>query len=164
MSPLQRQAEVETGPKADLAASGERHCFIIFVGGEKFGLPVDCVQTVFQIEAVTPVPLGPREILGLVNLRGKIVTAVSLRRRLQIPEQASSKATLAIGMEHGGESFALVVDEVGAVIILDGKTRIPMPPHLDPQRAKLTEAVYRLDDGILPQLDMRAIFDFPRQV
>ena len=163
MSSQQLQAEATTDPKAGLTAPDERHCFIVFVGGEKFGLPIDCVQTIFQIEAVTPVPLGPREILGLVNLRGKIVTAVSLRRRLQIPEQASGKATLAIGMEHRGESFALVVDEVGDVIVLDATTRIPMPPHLDQQRAKLTEAVYRLDDGILPQLDMRAIFDFQRR-
>ncbi len=66
-------------------------------------------------------------------------------------------------MEHGGENFALVVDEVGDVIVLDGKTRIPCRRTSDQQRAKLTEAVYRLDDGILPQLDMSAIFDFPRQ-
>ena len=141
----------------------EYHFFIVLVGGEKFGLPVARVQTIFPIEAVTPVPLGPPEILGLVNLRGKIVTAVSLRRRLHIPEDPRQTAALAVGMEHRGESFALVVDEVGDVIVLDGKARIPMPPHLDHQRAKLTEAVYRLDDGILPQLDMSAIFDFQRR-
>jgi purine-binding chemotaxis protein CheW len=164
MSAYRESVRAEADQKSDLAAQDERHCFIVFVGAEKFGLPVDCVQTIFQIEAVTPVPLGPREILGLVNLRGKIVTAVSLRRRLQLPEETSCVGALAIGMEHRGESFALVVDEVGDVIILDGKTRIPMPPHLDQQRAKLTEAVFRLNDGILPQLDMSAIFDFQRRV
>ena len=145
------------------AAPEERHCFTVFVGGEKFGLPVDCVQTIFPIEAVTPVPLGPREILGLVNLRGKIVTAVSLRRRMQLPEENEGRQRLAIGIEHRGESFALVVDEVGDVIMLSAQARIAMPPHLDAQRAKLTEAVYRLNDGILPQLDMGAIFDFQRR-
>jgi purine-binding chemotaxis protein CheW len=70
---------------------------------------------------------------------------------------------LAIGMEHRGESFALVVDEVGDVIVLDQRTRMPKPPHLEPQKAKFTEAVYRLEDGILPQLDIGEIFDFQRR-
>jgi purine-binding chemotaxis protein CheW len=139
------------------------HCFIVFAGGGAFGLPVDRVQTIFQMEAVTAVPLGPREILGIVNLRGKIVTAVSLRRRLQMPELVSKKPRLAIGMEHRGENFALVVDEVGDVIVLDPKRLIPLPPHLDPQRTKLTESIYRLDSQILSLLNMESMFDFQRR-
>jgi purine-binding chemotaxis protein CheW len=154
---------IDRGGKSSFPDADEHHCFIVFVAGERFGLPVDSVQTIFPIEAVTPVPLGPSEILGLVNLRGKIVTAVSLRKRLQLPAAPEKNGMLAIGIEHRGENFALVVDEVGDVIVLDGKARIPMPPHLDHQRAKLTGAVYRLDDGILPQLDMSAIFDFQRR-
>jgi purine-binding chemotaxis protein CheW len=142
----------------------ETNCFIVYVGGETFGLPVDCVQTIFQIEAVTPVPLGPREIVGLVNLRGKIVTAVSLRRRLQMPDAQPAKAALAIGMEYRGENFALIVDEVGDVIFLDPQMQIALPPHLDQHRAKLTEAVYRLDQGILSMLDVGFLFDFQRRV
>lgn len=141
----------------------EEYCFIVFVGGEVFGLPVNRVQTIFQIEAVTPVPLGPREVLGLVNLRGKIVTAVSLRQRLKIVDAKPQKARLAIGIEHRGENFALVVDEVGDVIVLDPEKRIPMPPHLDDRRARLTEAVYRLDNQILSLLDMSAVFEFQRR-
>jgi purine-binding chemotaxis protein CheW len=163
MNPSQFKTATEAAPEKGLAASLGDRCFTVFVGREKFGLPVGGVQTIFQIEAVTPVPLGPHEILGLVNLRGKIVTAVSLRRRLQMPETAGDTATLAIGVEHRGESFALVVDEVGDVIVLDRQARIPKPPHLDPQKARLTEAVYRLEDGILPQLDMDAVFDFQRR-
>ncbi|MHB8887089.1 MAG: chemotaxis protein CheW [Methylovirgula sp.] len=147
---------------ASLRFESEQHCFIVFAGGETFGLPVDHVQTIFQIEAVTPVPLGPPEVLGLVNLRGKIVTAVSLRRRLRMLE-GQKKSRLAIGIEHRGENFALVVDEVGDVIVLDSERRIQMPPHLDAQRAKLTEAVYRLDDQILSLLDVSTVFDFQRR-
>jgi purine-binding chemotaxis protein CheW len=155
-------AITDTIEEPNLRFESEEHCFIVFVGGESFGLPVTRVQTIFQIEAVTPVPLGPREVLGLVNLRGKIVTAVSLRRRLQMPEADASKAKLAIGIEHRGENFALVVDEVGDVIVLDPEKRIPMPPHLDHHRSKLTDAVYRLDNQILSLLDMGAVFDLRR--
>jgi purine-binding chemotaxis protein CheW len=61
--------------------------FSIKVAGDTFGLPVTRVQTIFRIGSVTPAPGGPSDIVGLVNLRGKIVTAVSLRRRLGlVPE------------------------------------------------------------------------------
>lgn len=153
----------EPAEEPNFRFENEEYCFIVFVGGEIFGLPVNRVQTIFQIEAVTPVPLGPREVLGLVNLRGKIVTAVSLRQRLQLADAQPGKARLAIGIEHRGENFALVVDEVGDVIVLDPEKRIPMPPHLNDRRARLTEAVYRLDNQILSLLDMSAVFEFQRR-
>jgi purine-binding chemotaxis protein CheW len=162
---MNRNLRREVEPTDGIARpeSGERHCFIVYVGGEPLGLPVDCVQTIFRIEAITPVPLGPREIVGLVNLRGKIVTAVSLRRRLQMPDAPQTKSALAIGMEHRGENFALVVDEVGDVIFVNPQTQIPLPPHLDQHRAKLTQAAYRLDHGILSLLDVGSLFDFQRR-
>jgi purine-binding chemotaxis protein CheW len=139
-------------------------CFVVFVGGEPFGLCVDYVQTIFGIDAVTPVPLGPKEIIGLVNLRGKIVTAVSLRRRLRLPDPADTRSMLAVGMDYRGENFALIVDEVGDVLHLSPQSRIALPPHLDDRRAKFTKAAYRLETGILSLLDVGAIFDFPRHV
>jgi len=139
-----------------------RQCFVVSVNGESFGLPVDSVQTVFRIEAVTPIPLGPREIIGLVNLRGKIVTAVSLRRRLDLPDGFEAPSKLAVGMDYRGENFALVIDEVGDVISLPADGQIALPPHLVEGRAKFTKAAYRLENGILSLLDVGAIFDFPR--
>lgn len=138
-------------------------CFTIFVAGEAFGLPVDQVQTVFTIQAITPVPLGPREIAGLVNLRGKIMTAVSLRRCLAMPDLPATRAMLAVGMEHDGEDFALVVDEVGDVIDLPAQARISLPPHLSECRVKFTKAAYHLPDGVLSLLDIGAVFKFPRR-
>jgi purine-binding chemotaxis protein CheW len=136
----------------------DRRCFTIVCEDRSFGLPVEHIQTVFEITSVTPVPLAPAEVIGLVNLRGKIVTAVSLRRRLRgadVPETSR----LAIGLDFRGESFALVVDEVGDVIALAGETEIDTPPHLGAERAKIT-AVYRLAGSILPILDLHWVFSF----
>jgi purine-binding chemotaxis protein CheW len=138
----------------------ERRCFTVIDGEEMFGLPVQSVQTIFRIEGVTPVPLGPAEVEGLVNLRGRIVTAVSLKRRLSKATLDSARGALAIGIEHDGENFALIVDDVGDVITCEESAQIASPPHIDPMRARLTRAYYRLDDGILPILDMDAVFDF----
>ena len=60
------------------------------IGGQLFGLPVARVQDVFVPERMTPVPLAAAEIAGLINLRGRIVTMLEMRRRLGLPERRSS--------------------------------------------------------------------------
>jgi purine-binding chemotaxis protein CheW len=147
-------------PKPLPGASIDRRCFTVTDGDEMFGLPVQSVQTIFRIEGVTSVPLGPPDVEGLVNLRGRIVTAVSLKRRLGKTSLECGRGALAIGIEHRGENFALIVDEVGDVIPCADGTEIAPPPHIHPTRARLITAYYRLDSGILPMLDMNAVFDF----
>jgi purine-binding chemotaxis protein CheW len=147
-------------PKPLPGASIDRRCFTVTDGDEMFGLPVQSVQTIFRIEGVTSVPLGPPDVEGLVNLRGRIVTAVSLKRRLGKTSLECGRGALAIGIEHRGENFALIVDEVGDVIPCADGTEIAPPPHIHPTRARLIKAYYRLDSGILPMLDMNAVFDF----
>jgi purine-binding chemotaxis protein CheW len=143
-----------------LAGADENSYFTVFVGGEIFGLPVENTHTIFRIASVTQVPLSPGDIAGLVNLRGKIVTAVSLRRRLRMPMDASVQNALAIGIEHKGENFALIVDEVGDVLSLDKSEQIPVPSHFDPQRARLTRWLYRTSKLLIPILDIDALFTF----
>ncbi len=157
---MNREAVQSRGMTSDAFKADDRRCFTVVSAGRTFGLPVEAIQTVFEMVALTPVPLAPFEVLGLVNLRGKIVTAVSLHRRLD-PTVASEASTLAIGMEHRGESFALVVDEVGDVIMLDPSTRIATPPHLGAEGIKIS-AVHRLDTIILPLLDLDWVFGFAR--
>lgn len=131
----------------------DMRCFTVTVDGRNFGLPVEAIQTVFEMVAVTPVPLAPAEVLGLVNLRGKIATAVSLRRRLGGDPHAKELSNLAVGLDHRGESFALVVDAVGDVMTLDHGTEIEIPPHLGAEGIKFS-SVHRLDAEILPVLDL----------
>ena len=141
--------------------AGDARCFTVVVDGRTYGLPVQSIHTVFEIVAVTPVPLAPYQILGLVNLRGKIVTAVSLRRRLRGDPRSPEASKLAVGVDHRGESFALVVDEVGDVMSLDRGSQIEIPPHLGAAAAKIA-AVHRLDDVILPILDLDWILTFDK--
>ena len=136
----------------------DNRVFTVYVDGERFGMPVNCVQTVFRIEAMTPVPLAHAAISGLLNLRGRIVTAISLRLRLGMA-LSPSEEILAIGIEHRGEAVALLVDEAGDVITLPEGSRISMPGHMPPARARLAHAVHRLDQGLICILDMSAVFD-----
>ncbi len=161
------KALAETQTTLDANAAFEMNndgIFVVLVAGERLGIPVSCVQTIFRIDRVTPVPGAPREVIGLVNLRGHIVTAVGLRRRLGMQDGLVHANPLAIGIEHLGESFALVVDEVGDVINITRAERIQAPPHLSASRVGLTSAVYRSEDAIISVLDMAAVFSFSHQM
>ncbi len=138
---------------------GDRRCFTVVLAGRTYGLPVEHIHTVFEMMAVTPVPLAPPEVLGLVNLRGKIVTAVSLRRRLRCEDDWVQGSRIAVGIDYRHESFALVVDEVGDVLTLNSGTLIETPPHLGVEGIPI-ESVHRLDELILPILDLDWILTF----
>src|ERR1700744_6511356 len=83
-----------------------------------FGLPIECVQDVFKPARMTRVPLAGPEIAGVLNLRGRIVTAVELRIRLGLGARDRDNGPMAIGIESQGESFGLLVDTVGEVLKL----------------------------------------------
>lgn len=156
MSATALRARPEAARK--LAKGPDLRCFTVRSGGRTYGLPVERIQTVFEITSVTPVPLAPREIVGLVNLRGKIATAVSLKRRLQ-GGAAEDTSTLAVGLDYRDECFALIVDEVGDVITPEAGALIDAPSHLGPERVEVA-AVYRLPDLILPVLALDWLFTF----
>jgi len=157
MSPQQVAVQAVAPPARGI----DMRCFTVVVDGRTYGISVEAIHTVFEIVAVTPVPLAPYQILGLVNLRGKIVTAISLRRRLRADPDAREPSALAVGVDHRGESFALVVDQVGDVMMLDRGSQIEIPPHLGEDARKIS-AVHRLDDLILPVLDLDWVLTFDR--
>lgn len=144
---------------SDVPTAGDESYFTVFAEGEAFGLSVLHAQTIFRITDITPVPLGPDDIVGLVNLRGRIVTAVSLRRRLSLPVGELNNA-LAIGIEHKGENFALIVDEVGDVLSLDASRKVEIPTHFDPRRSKFMSGLYKVGNMLIPALNIDALFDF----
>ena len=136
----------------------------VYVGETLFGLAIERVHDVFVPSGVTPVPLAPAEIVGLLNLRGRVVTAMSLRRRLGLPEAeadgAKASPKMAIGLEHAGETFALVVDGVGEVLKLGADSREAVPINLDPRFRDLATCVHRLDGRLLVILDVDALLGF----
>ncbi|MDP3209028.1 MAG: chemotaxis protein CheW, partial [Rhodoglobus sp.] len=85
----------------------------IRVGAQTFGVPVLSVQDVISETPINRVPLAPPEVAGSLNLRGRIVTAVDMRRRLGMAPRAPDERSMSVIVEHSGELYALVVDDVG---------------------------------------------------
>ena len=124
-----------------------------------FGLPIECVQDVFKPASITKVPLAGPEIAGVLNLRGRIVTAVELRSRLGLSARERGATPMAIGIEARGESFGLLVDVVGEVLKLPEAEREPNPVNLDRNLSRLAAGVYRLDGQLLVVLDIDRVLD-----
>ena len=129
------------------------------VGGQLFGLPILRVQDVFKPERVTRVPLAPPEIAGVLNLRGRIVTLVDLRRRLDLPPPEDDRPQMAIGVEWRGESYGLLIDCIGEVLKLDDEEREPNPVNLNEGLARMSAGIHRLDEQLLIVLDVDRVLD-----
>jgi purine-binding chemotaxis protein CheW len=129
--------------------------FVTFtIAGQSFGLPIAQVQDVFKPMNVTRVPLAGAEIAGVLNLRGRIVTAIEMRSRLSAQPRGEGADPMAIGIEAKGESFGLLVDTVGEVLKLADFELEPNPINLDRKLADLSVGVYRLDGQLLVVLDI----------
>jgi len=128
--------------------------------GQLFGLPIEHVQDVFTLANITRVPLAGREITGVLNLRGRIVTVIDLANRLQLGAPRDATAHMVIGIERGAESFGILVDRVGKVLSLADRDREPAPINLDRTLDAAATGVFRLDEKILVALDADRMLDF----
>jgi purine-binding chemotaxis protein CheW len=129
------------------------------VGGQLFGLPISRVQDVFAPDRLTRVPLAPPEIAGLLNLRGRIVTAIDLRLRFGLDALAGDAPRMAVGVEWKGESYGLLIDAIGEVLKLQTSDREDNPVNLDPGLARVSAGVHRLDGKLLVVLDVDRVLD-----
>ena len=129
------------------------------VAGQMFGLPIGRVQDVFKPSRITRVPLAGAEIAGVLNLRGRIVTAIDMRRRLDAGRREDGAPAMAIGIEARGESFGLLVDAVGEVLKLADVGRELNPINLNGKLAALSDGVYRLEGQLLVVLDVDRVLD-----
>lgn len=143
------------------ALLSETEYVTVTIGDQLFGLQIDEVHEVFSANQITRVPLSPPAIKGLLNLRGRIVTAVCLRTVLGLPEATGITERMAIGVESDGEPFALLVDRIGDVMRLSAATHEANPIHLDGQWQELSRGVHRLETTILVLLDLERIIGSP---
>jgi purine-binding chemotaxis protein CheW len=130
------------------------------IGGQLFGLPISRVQDVFMPDRLARVPLAAPEIAGLLNLRGRIVTTIDMRRRLALSELPDdSQSRLAIGIECKGESYGLLIDAIGEVLKLSVGSLEDNPVNLDAGLARVSAGVHRLDGRLLVVLDVDRVLD-----
>ncbi|HET6605118.1 MAG TPA: chemotaxis protein CheW [Rhodopila sp.] len=138
------------------AATGEDAQVLVTltVADQLCGVPVLAVRDVLGEQSITRIPLAPPEIAGSLNLRGRIVTAIDLRRRLNLPPAPPDRKLMSVVAEQSGELYALLVDQVSEVMSLDPATFERNPPTLHPAWAAFSSGIYRLEGRLLVVLDV----------
>jgi purine-binding chemotaxis protein CheW len=143
-----------TAAEKEISAGGSKEFLTMTVAGQLFGIPVLQVQDVLGERKVTKVPLAPKEIAGSLNLRGRIVTAINLRHRLRMPEVKEGVKSMYIVVDHQGDLYSLIVDNVGEVLALPDSDFEKTPSTLDPSWRDVALGIYRLKDQLLVILDV----------
>ncbi|MFN5718176.1 MAG: chemotaxis protein CheW, partial [Bradyrhizobium sp.] len=103
-------------------------------------------------------PLASSEIAGVLNLRGRIVTVVDMRARLGLPKADDGKP-MAVGVDQRGDSYGLLIDQIGEVLRLPDDSREDNPVNLDLRMAKLAGGVHRLDGQLMVVLDVDRVLE-----
>src|SRR5215467_13851908 len=134
--------------KSGAAQTGGRFS-TFYLGGLFFGVDVLRVQEVLRFQQMTRVPQAPEVIEGLINLRGQIVTAVDMRRRLRLPTRAGDQTPMNMVVRTEEGAVSLLVDEIGDVLDVDDSAYERPPENLDAAARELILGVYKLKDRLL---------------
>lgn len=129
----------------------------VVIGGQLFGLPINKVHDVFVPENMTRVPRAEREIAGVLNLRGRIVTAIDMRRLLGLEDRDQNTSKMAVGIEYKGESYGFIIDNVGEVLNLSSESFQATPTNLNRNWTNISAGVHRLEGELMVILDVEKV-------
>ena len=119
-----------------------------------FAVPVDDVQEVLRFQEMTRVPLAPKAVVGLINLRGRIVPAIDLRTRLELPPRANGCRPMNVVVRTIDGPKALLVDEIGDVLELANDTFEPSPHTVRGPARDLIRGTYKQSNALIHVLDV----------
>lgn len=151
---LSEQVAIQSGTTEELLT--------VYIDGQEFGISIFQVQDVLRPQTVTPIPLSSPEVEGALNLRGRIVTAIDVRKCLRLLSHDNHKK-MSVVVEHQGELFSLLIDKVGDVLKLNKKKFDRVPTTLDAKWRDVALGIYRLENNLLIVLDVPKLLDFDKQ-
>jgi len=118
-----------------------------------FGVEVEKVQEVIRYQEMTRIPLAPEVIAGLINLRGQIVTAIDLRRQLELAGRQAGQLPMNVVIRRDDGPISLLVDEIGDVVDVEEESFEDPPDTIEARRKEFLRGVYKLKDKLLLLLD-----------
>jgi len=139
-------------------AASQQFC-TFFLDGHFFGTPVPQVQEVIQYQTMTRVPLAPEVVSGLINLRGQIVSAIDLRKRLGLKDRLDGQLPMNVVVHTNDGAVSLLVDEIGDVIEVEEEMLESPPETLQGFAREVVRGVYKLSGRLLLALDIERVVD-----
>jgi len=142
-------------------ASDRQFCTFT-LAGQLFGVDALAVQEIIRSQAMTRVPLAPAAVCGLMNLRGQIVTAIDLRRRLDLPDRPPEVPPVNVVVHTDDGAVSLLVDELGDVLAVSEDVYERPPETLRGPARGLIRGAYKLGGRLLTVLDIARAVDVRR--
>jgi purine-binding chemotaxis protein CheW len=124
------------------------------VAGQLFGISVDKVQDILVPERIAPIPLAPPHVQGAINVRGKIVTVIDVRSRLDLPPFAADHRGTALTVEHNYGLYTLIVDKVGDVVEVPADIDADTMTMPDKQWRDISMGIIKMQDAVVVVMDV----------
>ncbi len=140
-------------------SNGSKDYLTIMIDNQTFGIPVLQVQDVLREQEVTRIPLASPEVAGSLNLRGRIVTAIDVRRRLGLSDRENGDISMSVVVEHKNELFSLIIDSVGDVLSLKNTNFEKTPGTLEQTWRDISSGIFQLQDNLLVVMDVSALLE-----
>ena len=157
--------ERQTGSKqTDDGTAEVAEVVTMVVAGQCVGIPVSYVRDILGPQKPTRVPRAAPEVAGVLNLRGRIVTAIDLRKRLRLEDKTDAKGCMSVVVDHEGELYSLLVDEIREVLKPPSDRYLNNVLTLPDNWKAISNGLYRLEDGLLVMLDIDRTLDFTNKV
>lgn len=144
---------------AGTASATQQEFVTMRLGQQLFGISVLAVQDVMRHQHIAPIPLAQDVIAGSLNVRGRIVTAYNMRRRLGMDAYPDPKNIMMVVVDYQHELFALMVDAVGDVLSLQMNRFEKIPSNMDAGWRALAAGVFKLEKELLVILDVAHVIN-----
>ncbi|MEK6734029.1 MAG: chemotaxis protein CheW [Pseudomonadota bacterium] len=149
---------MESDNNKETSKTEQIHQYITMrIGHQLFGVSVNHVVDVQRYQKITPIPLTRREILGSLNLRGRIVTNLDIRVLLEIDDKIDIEKSMSIVVEHGDELYSLVVDKVGDVVSVKSQELVKNPDNLSKLWQEVSLGIFPMQEELVVILDLDKI-------
>jgi purine-binding chemotaxis protein CheW len=129
------------------------------IGSEEFGVEILKVQEINRMVEITKVPQAPHYVEGVINLRGKVIPIIDLRKRFNLDVKEYDKNTRIVVVDINGSIMGMIVDAVSEVLRLPSSTIEPPPEIVTGLNAEYIKGVAKLEDRLLIFLDLSRVID-----
>lgn len=142
---------------AAVVASTERQVVAFRLGNETYAIDISYIHEIIRMKEITFVPRAPHYMRGVINLRGRIVPVMDLRRRLGLPEHEETPQSRIIVVEVAGESIGLIVDAVSEVLRLSDEQVEPPTQMAGTDSAEYINGLGKVNDRLILLLDVERV-------
>jgi purine-binding chemotaxis protein CheW len=143
----------------DSDLSGEMQLVSFNIGTEEFGVDILKVQEINRMVEITKVPQAPSYVEGVINLRGKVIPIIDLRKRFNLELKEQDKNTRIVVVDIVGNIMGMIVDSVSEVLRLPANTIEPPPDLVTGINSEYINGVAKLEDRLLIFLDLSKVVD-----